>query len=223
MQAFNHIPYVFNDPKMRRVIPILLLVLLASFFVLRQLQKANRYNTNRQESSTESGEYVKCGQERWGIKTLSDPDTTQINFREIKPTTVSEQIQLERPEGRMEERLPSETNEYVLDCNLIGYKREKDQDFHIVVADIATGERMVIEIASPECESVKQSGRYEEMKAVHDWFVQNIGIPHSAFYYLPTPKEISVTGIGYWDFLHGQTGMAANGREIHPVLSMQLR
>jgi hypothetical protein len=208
---------------MRRVIPIILLVLLASFFVVRQLQKANHYNSNRQESRPENGDYVKCGQERWAIKTLSDPDTALINFSELRPTTVTEQIHIERPEGRIEERQPSETSEYVFDCNLIGYKREKDQDFHIVVADITTGEMMVIEIASPECESVKKSGRYLQMKAVHDWFEENIGTPHASFYRLAQPKEIRVTGIGYWDFLHGQTEMAANGREVHPVLSMQLK
>jgi hypothetical protein len=207
---------------MRRVIPIILLLLLVSFFVVRQLQKANHYDKDLLGRSFGSSEYVKCGQERWGIKTLSDPDTTLINFNELKFTTVDEQIHMERPEGRMGERQASETNEYVFDCKLIGYKKEKDQDFHIVVADVSTGETMVIEIASPECESVKQSGRYEQMKEVHDWFVQNIGMPHSSFYHLPVPIKIRVTGIGYWDFLHGQTGMATNGREIHPVLSIQL-
>jgi hypothetical protein len=208
---------------MRRVIPIILLILLASFFIVRQIQKANHYSQRDTGTSSETGEYIKCGEERWNIKTLSDPDTTLIKFNELKATTVSEQIDLARPEGRMEERQETETTDYTFACNLIGFKKEKDQDIHIVVADINTGERMVIEIANPECETVKTSGKYAQMKAVHDWFLDNIGIPHNTFYYLPEPKEITVTGIGYWDFLHHQTGMAANGREIHPVLSMQLK
>jgi len=208
---------------MRRIIPIILLILLASFFIVRQIKKINHYDKVEKETTTESGESIKCGQERWGVKTLSDPDTSLINFDTPKLTTVTEQIHMERPEGSMQERQSTETIEYEFDCNILGFKREKDQDFHIVVADLNTGERMVIEIASPECESVKQSGRFAEMKTVHDWFEQNIGVPHYSFYYLPQPKEVRVTGIGYWDFLHHQTGMAANGREIHPVLSMSLK
>lgn len=208
---------------MRRIIPIVLLVLLASFFIVRQIEKVRHYNNTEKESNPENGEYVKCGQERWGVKTLSDPDTTLINFTVLNPTTVTEQVRMKRPDGRMGSRLASEAIEYVFDCKLIGYKKEKDQDFHIVVADINTDETMVIEIASPECESVQQSGKYEEMRTVHNWFEQNIGVPHYSFYYLPQPIEVRVTGIGYWDFLHHQTGMAANGREIHPILSMQLK
>jgi hypothetical protein len=220
-QQFN--VQVYTSLLMRRIIPILLLILLASFFIVRQLEKVKHYNKIEKQSDPETGEYVKCGQERWDVKTLSDADTSQINFNAPKLTTVTEQIHMERPEGTMQERQHTETTEYEFDCNIIGFKREKDQDFHIVVADVNTEERMVIEIASPECESVKQSGRYTEMKVVHNWFEQNIGVPHYSFYNLPNPMAVKVRGIGYWDFLHHQTGMAANGREIHPVLSIQLK
>jgi hypothetical protein len=29
-----------------------------------------------------------------------------------------------------------------------------------------------------------------------------------------------VTGVAFFDFLHGQTGVAPNGIELHPVLSV---
>jgi len=36
-----------------------------------------------------------CGVERWPIKTLSDSDTTKINFSRIVETTVHKQVMLE--------------------------------------------------------------------------------------------------------------------------------
>ena len=36
-----------------------------------------------------------------------------------------------------------------------------------------------------------------------------------------SPATIVVTGIGFFDFLHGQTGAAPNGIELHPVLNIE--
>jgi hypothetical protein len=30
--------------------------------------------------------------------------------------------------------------------------------------------------------------------------------------------EATIRGVGFFDFLHGQTGVAPNGIELHPVL-----
>lgn len=30
--------------------------------------------------------------------------------------------------------------------------------------------------------------------------------------------RVAVTGVGFWDEVHGQTGVAPNGIELHPVL-----
>jgi hypothetical protein len=30
---------------------------------------------------------------------------------------------------------------------------------------------------------------------------------------------VRLTGVGFWDEIHGQTGVAPNGIELHPVLS----
>ena len=32
-------------------------------------------------------------------------------------------------------------------------------------------------------------------------------------------RNVTITGIGFWDLIHGQTGVAPNGIELHPVLS----
>jgi hypothetical protein len=35
-----------------------------------------------------------------------------------------------------------------------------------------------------------------------------------------TSTAVTLKGIGFWDFLHGQTGVAPNGIEIHPILDI---
>jgi hypothetical protein len=35
-----------------------------------------------------------------------------------------------------------------------------------------------------------------------------------------TSTAVTVKGVGFWDFLHGQTGVAPNGIEVHPVLDI---
>jgi hypothetical protein len=33
-------------------------------------------------------------------------------------------------------------------------------------------------------------------------------------------QPVQITGVGFFDFIHGQTGVAPNGIELHPVLSI---
>ena len=33
---------------------------------------------------------------------------------------------------------------------------------------------------------------------------------------------VTVTGVGFFDVLHGQTGVAPNGIELHPVLAINI-
>jgi len=61
-------------------------------------------------------------------------------------------------------------------------------------------------------------GRYETFATVREWFNNNF---HSTKSFKSTKKKVKLTGVGYFDYLHGQRGMAPNGREIHPVLSIE--
>jgi hypothetical protein len=162
-----------------------------------------------------------CGVERWDVKTLSDRDTSQIDFTAIIKSSVHEQIAIGHPPGKLKSRVGSERTAYSITCYIIGYKKEKDKDIHIIVKDSFTNDTMVIEITSPVCPAVQATSRYKQFKEVYAWFESNIGEPHGSFTYLPQPKLVCITGIGFWDHVHGQKGMAANGREIHPVLSVR--
>lgn len=163
-----------------------------------------------------------CGEERWAIKTLSDPDTTLINFDTIVQTSIEEQISLPKPLKVKGARMLSETTQYELTAYITGYKLEADRDIHIVISDEENNE-MVVEIVDPECESVKETSRYQQLTDLRSWFYDNVGRPVPRFKVLAQPIEVVITGIGYYDFIHGQKGMAKNGREIHPVLKMELK
>ena len=164
-----------------------------------------------------------CGVERWKVKTLSDADTVFVNFDTIRVSSVHEQVNLNAPYGKINSRLASETAIYSIDCFIIGFAKEDDKDIHIIVEDVNTDETMVIEIVSHECSDIQNTSRYKTIKDLNEWFNNNIGISHHSFTFLKKHKLVTITGVGFWDFMHGQKGMATNGREIHPVLSMKFK
>lgn len=167
---------------------------------------------------------AQCGKERWNVKTLSDKDTLKVVFNHPIKTTVNTQAVLPKP-AKIPKNMPrqnTECNVYTIDCYIIEYKKEADKDIHIVLRDLQTNATMVAEIPSPECKEVQKTSRYKKFAELYTWFTVNIGNPTSSFKTLVKPLKVRITGVGYYDFIHGQRGMAPNGREIHPVLSISL-
>lgn len=160
---------------------------------------------------------------RWPIKTLSDKDTVLINFKNIVKSTVHDQINIKRPKGKITSRQTSETTVYAIDCYIIGFKKELDRDIHVIIKDINTEETMVVEVPNYKDIYIKNTSREKQFEILRKWFVDNIGKPHSKFKLLKKPILVTITGVGFWDTVHGQKGMAANGREIHPVLSIKFK
>jgi hypothetical protein len=162
-----------------------------------------------------------CGVERWKIKTLSDIDTLKINFQNIKNSSVSEQVSIKRPNIIRNRRDSLETIVYKINCNIVGYKREEgDKDIHVILEDENTEETMVAEIPSHKCQAIKETSRLKLFSDLNKWFVENIGYPTNEFTYLKRHIPVTIVGVGFFDYVHGQIGMASNGREIHPILSI---
>ncbi len=164
-----------------------------------------------------------CGVKRWDVKTLSDFDTTYIDFNHIVNSTIHYQINLPKPIGQNTFRMKLEDTVYSIECYIIAFKKETDdKDIHVVIEDPKTKQTMVAEVISWECMSVQKTSRVKQFKELDEWFAENIGTPKTKFTYLTNPKLVRLTGVGFFDFFHGQKGMSPNGREIHPVLSMEL-
>ena len=165
-----------------------------------------------------------CGVERWKIKTLSDRDTVLINFTKVEKTSIHEQVALKRPSINRNSRHISERTVYEMSCSIVGYKREAgDKDIHIILEDEETEETLVAELPSSRCPEINLTSRSKLFFELEKWFVANIGYPTSNFVYLKKHIPVIITGIGYFDYVHGQIGMATNGREIHPILGIKKR
>jgi len=167
---------------------------------------------------------VHCGTERWRVKTLTD--TTVDN---IEPEEVSRSINWFRTRTRPAS-LPNntrligvETMTFRVRGQVLHYKREPDKDFHVVIAQTKNHNRtMVIEFADPQCERVCSSTFLEQMRQARQDFIDQVGQPTGSFKEPSEPIIIEVVGIGFFDRLHGQRGMAPSGIEIHPVISMRV-
>ena len=156
-----------------------------------------------------------CGTERWSVKTLSDADRDKVDFT-AKEATVGWLVSQEHPaQSPADQRIgPIETQTYKVRARLISYKLEQDGDFHIVIADVEDpGKTMIAEIPSPDCAGACASAHVEEFRRARAVIME---ISNQA-----SSVSVVVTGVGFFDFLHGQTGAAPNGIELHPVLKIE--
>jgi len=159
-----------------------------------------------------------CGVERWSIKTGTDADAGLINLQSPTQTTIASLISLPAPttlptNNRIQ---PTETTVFQLYATLTEYKLEADSDYHLILSD-GVGNTMIAEMASPTC--VASSSRLLPG-------IQNARSEFDARYITTSSFQtanvpVSITGVGFFDFLHGQTGVAPNGIELHAVLDIQ--
>ena len=159
-----------------------------------------------------------CGVERWSVKTGTDADAGLINLQSTTSTTIASLGALSKPstlpaDSRIQ---PTETTVFRLQATLVEYKLEADSDYHLVLAD-STGHEMIAEIPDPACVGSgsplaagisKARGEFDSKYSVTGSF-QTANTP------------VTITGVGYFDYLHGQTGVAPNGIELHAVLDVQ--
>jgi hypothetical protein len=165
------------------------------------------------EISTPSG----CGVERWAVKTGTDAAASQVNLSDVHDTTVAALNALPVPTGFSQDapRLPgAEFTVWRVSATLVEFKMEADSDYHLVLRDDA-GNTMIAEIPKPSCvhgvspflagiTNARQQFDAKYPSAGNGVF-QTAGVP------------VTVTGVGFFDTLHGQTGAAKNGFEEHPV------
>jgi hypothetical protein len=159
-----------------------------------------------------------CGVERWSVKTGTDADAGLINLQSTTSATIASLGALSQPatlpaNNRVQ---PTETTVFRLQATLVEYKLEADSDYHLVLAD-SSGHEMIAEIPDPACVGAGSPLASGISKARSE-FDSKYSVTGS-FKTANTP--VTVTGVGFFDFLHGQTGVAPNGIELHAVLDIQ--
>jgi len=170
-----------------------------------------------------------CGTERWHIKTLDDPGVNHIE-QVAKSATIAALRALPIPGGYSRTNdasryAPPEQTKFTVTAAVMGFKEEADRDLHVVIADPDTGQTMIAEIPDPNCSTVQQSGHANKIAAVRSSFIVCFGQPHagSGFKHLDATALLRLTGVGFFDYVHApaQIGVAPNGFELHPLLSMK--
>ena len=154
-----------------------------------------------------------CGTERWSIKTGTDTQAKSLSLVP-QPTKIATLTALPAAGGGSVRESPTETTLWELkDVTLSELKLESDSDYHMVLADGAA--TMLAEIPSPSCATAST------------WlcFISRARSEIDAKYNVSTSPQypgvtVTVRGIGFFDFLHGQTGVAPNGIELHPTLQI---
>lgn len=168
---------------------------------------------------------VYCGTERWHVKTLDDPQASQVNRTPLL-TTVDTLVHAAVPSGLSSSSdnirfAPWELQTVKVRATFVGWKTEADNDYHVVIADMNhPSETMIIEPPSPSCSSACQSGYGSLFQSSRDALVACFGSPPSTFTGSAKTVVMDITGVPMFDLLHGQTGVAPNGIEIHPIVSI---
>lgn len=160
-----------------------------------------------------------CGNERWSVKTGTDSDAKSVSLSP-KTSTISKMIHLAKPSDLpASSRIKStELQTFKIKATLTGYKHEKDSDYHLVLED-SSGNTMIGEIPDPSCVQSGKGPFYNGIKKARAQFDAVFSATGSL---KKTSTAVTVTGVGFFDFLHGQTGVAPNGIELHPILDIDI-
>ena len=139
-----------------------------------------------------------CGVERWSVKTLKD----RPRLLPVKQTTIAYLVTRKAPAHLPVTRLPFERHVFRVTVAVTLVRSEDDGDFHLVLSD---GHRtMIAESPSSACNGGATATRRAQMK--------------QARAALRVCAKATVTGVAFFDFKHGQTGVAPNAIELHPIL-----
>jgi hypothetical protein len=174
---------------------------------------------------------VHCGTERWAIKTLSDSGASRVDTAKTAATVGqlrALRVPASVPRRRGKPQLPPadrvapvELTTYRVDAVLLGWKLESDEDFHLVIASPSNhAQTMIAEVPSPMCPEICRTGDAALFAALRQKLIAQLGQPKTRFVRLPRALPITITGVGFFDFAHGQTGVAPNAIELHPVLAV---
>lgn len=79
---------------------------------------------------------------------------------------------------------------------------------------------MIIEVPDPQCEAVCSSKFLAQISQVRKEVAARLGTPTDTVQPLSKPWLVDITGPAFFDFPHGQDGLAKNCIEIHPVMEI---
>jgi hypothetical protein len=154
-----------------------------------------------------------CGSERWDIKTGTDSQASSVSLVP-RPNTIAALVALPAAGGNTTREHPTENTVWELkNVTLTELKEESDSDYHMVLSD--GSKTLIAEIPYMTCAT----------SSAWACFMSRARSQIDAKYLMTTTPlypaaTITVRGVGFFDFVHGQNGVAANAIELHPVLEL---
>jgi hypothetical protein len=142
-----------------------------------------------------------CGVERWKVKTLQD----RPRLLSLRDTTIAYLVSRPRPIKLPATRLPFERHVFRVRAVVTLDRPEADSDLHLVLQSGAS--HMIAEAPSRSCTAGATPTRRSQMN-------QARGAVRLC-------TNAVVTGVAFFDFKHGQTGVAPNAIELHPILGFR--
>jgi hypothetical protein len=112
---------------------------------------------------------------------------------------------------------PTEYRTFRVRAVLLRAKVEDDHDIHLVIAQPAhRSDTRIVEFPDTHCKGASSSPKKAAMHQARNQILAACGsIPD---YYVDLKGKATITGVGFWDEIHGQSGVAPNGIELHPAL-----
>jgi hypothetical protein len=139
-----------------------------------------------------------CGVERWNVKTLQDRPHLLPN----RLTTIKYLVTRRAPSYLPSTRLPFERHIFTVIARVTFLREEADSDYHLILQQ--RGRTMIAEAPAAYCDrGAKLLYRHEMATARRR---------------ARSCARARVTGVAFFDFDHGQTGVAPNAIELHPIL-----
>lgn len=142
-----------------------------------------------------------CGVERWAVKTLQD----RPHLLRKKLTTVHYLVTRKAPSSLPDTRLPFEHHVFTVIAAVTLVRPEDDSDLHLVLQE--RGSHMIAEAPAPYCDRHAKPRHHKEMAVARR--------------HVRLCSKARVTGVAFFDYDHGQTGVAPNAIELHPILGFR--
>jgi hypothetical protein len=170
---------------------------------------------------------TQAGKELWDIKTATDTAASKVAARMSHPTlsTVKDlRNEIPPPMPAPGQRSsPVETTVYQIRGMLTHIGLEDDGDYHLVIRSRDKASlTMIAEVPDPRFAA--GSAFLTQIEDVRKKFTTNY--PNETGSHgakaLATAVSMTLTGVGFFDFPHNQTGAAPNGIELHPVVGVVL-
>lgn len=159
-----------------------------------------------------------CGVERWAVKTGTDPGANQVGLAP-QDTTIANLVAISPPSQPTDRVPPTETTTFRIQAPITFAKREADGDYHLGLGDSA-GNTMIAESVDPSCATGSVVlPQIEQVRQALDRACPQIAQGQTVHTNVPAV----LTGWGFFDRPHGQTDVASNAIELHPLTAVELQ